>query len=160
VNKKPIIVKKEGNTFNESMSWVDDNFFSVFSFPLLSGSPQTALSDFHSVVLSEEMAVKYFGTTAAIGKTIELEIDGKFESFVVTGVAKKAPENSSITFSILLPFKYLETVNPDNGWMWVSYPTYFLLNPKANTDLVAAKMAAVFDHRLQNLRIGFIKRDV
>jgi putative ABC transport system permease protein len=145
VNKQPVVVKKEGSTFNEKVTWVDDNFFSVFSFPLLTGSPKTALSELHSVVLSEDMAEKYFGTTNAIGKNIELEIEGKFELFVVTGVTKKAPQNSSIKFSMLLPFKYLEEVHPDNGWMWVSYPTYFLLNPKSNTALIETKMAAVFE---------------
>jgi putative ABC transport system permease protein len=149
VNKQEVTVKKDGQVFTEKVTWTDANFFSVFSFPLLTGSPTSALSDLHSVVLTYEMAEKYFGTAEAIGKTIELEMDGKFEPFVVTGIAKKAPQNSSIKFNMLLPFKYLETIHPDNGWMWVSYPTYFLLNPKANTALIETKMAAVFATQAQ-----------
>jgi putative ABC transport system permease protein len=160
VNRQDFVVRTQHQVFREKGTWVDQNFFSVFSFPLLSGQPEQVLTDPHSVVLSEEMARKYFGTTNAIGKTLDLEMDGRFEPFTISGIAKRAPQNSSIKFTMLLPFRYLEAMHPDNGWMWVSYPTYLLLNAKASLPAVVAKMARVFsqgakDELAQNKRMGY-----
>ncbi|WP_435357066.1 ABC transporter permease [Emticicia sp. SJ17W-69] len=144
VNERDYVVKKGNETFYEMGSWVDDNFFTVFSFPLIEGNPKTVLSDIHSVVLTEEIAEKYFGKTNAIGKVMQLEIDNKFEPFVVSGIAKNAPQNSSIQFKMLLPFKYYQEKNNDDHWLNLNYPSYFVLNPKANIKNVEAKMAQVF----------------
>lgn len=144
VNHKQVLVKKEHQTFNEDICWVDENFFSVFSFPLISGNKEKVLSGFNSVVLTTETAKKYFGTTDVVNKTIDLQINGQFETFTITGIAKQAPQNSSIKFSILVPFKYLEKVNPDNGWMWFSFPTFFVIHPAANLKNITAKMEQVY----------------
>ena len=144
VDNKQLVIKKDNTAFSEKITWADDNFFSIFSFPLLAGNPLKVLADLHSVVLTDEMADKYFGTRDVIGKTLQIEINGAFEPFTITGVAQKSPENSSIKFSMVLPFKYLEQINPDNGWMWVSYPTYFVINRGADVNLIKTKMAQVF----------------
>ena len=92
-------VSKKGNDLlNENVLFADDNFFTVFSLPLISGDPRTVLSDVHSIVISENVAKKYFNTGDAIGKTLNLKIDNAFEPFVVSGVAKNCPQNSSIQF--------------------------------------------------------------
>jgi putative ABC transport system permease protein len=144
VKERDYIVKKGNETFYEYASWVDDNFFSVFSFPLIKGNAKTVLKDLNSAVITEEIAEKYFGKVDPIGKTLELEINNKFELFVVTGLAKNSPQNSSIKFKILLPFKYEEAKNFDDHWLNLSYPTYFVLNPKANIKSVVAKMAKIY----------------
>lgn len=151
VNPKDIVIKNGNDVFNEQVTWADANFFSVFSFQLRSGNPATVLSDQHAMVLSEQSAIKYFGSVpAAMGKTLQLEINGKFQPFTVTGVAKKAPQNSSIRFNIVLPFSYFEKASPDNGWMWVSFPTYFLLSPGANPQNIARKMDQVYRTRAKD----------
>lgn len=144
VRERESLVKYGSNTLNEKVTWVDKNFFTVFSFSLLAGEPSKVLSDFHSLVLSEEAAHKYFGTTDAIGKSLEIDMRGKLETFVVSGVAKNPPQNSSIKFSLVLPFAYFEQLNPDPNWLMLSYSTYFLLQPKANIDEVTASMARIY----------------
>ncbi len=144
VNKRDFVVKKGNETLYEDITFVDENFFSVFSFPLLEGIPETVLSDIRSIVLTEEIAKKYFGNASAIGKTMQIEMDNKFESFIVSGIAKNSPQNSSIKFKMLLPFKFYVGKNPDLQWLNLSYPTYFTLNPKANIKNVEAKMQKVF----------------
>ncbi|HMH22346.1 MAG TPA: ABC transporter permease [Puia sp.] len=144
VNNKRAVIKKGNDVFDQDITWADENFFSVFSFPLLSGDRTRALTSPHSMVLTEETAKKYFGTADAIGKTLGVEINGRFEPFVVSAVAAPAPENSSIKFSLILPFAYLEKENPDNGWMWVSYPTFFLLDRHADLPAVERKMQEVY----------------
>lgn len=144
VQDRDFIVKNGNETFNDKAVWVDQNFFSVFSFPLLEGNTKTALNDIHSIVLTDETAIKYFGTKNAIGKTLELEINDKFESFTVSAIAKESPQNSSIKFKMLLPFKYLEEKDPENGWLWLSYPTYFVMNQNVNVTAIAAKMKSIY----------------
>jgi putative ABC transport system permease protein len=144
VSPKNLILKIGNSSFNESITWVDQDFFSLFSFELKAGQPEQVLAEDHAMVVTQEIATKYFGTTDAVGKIIQIEIDGKFEAFTITGIAKRAPENSSIKFNVLLPFSYLEKVNPDNGWGWVSYPTYFLLRPDADPKAVSAKMERIY----------------
>src|SRR5215510_6672867 len=70
VNGVEVTIKKNNEVFTESPLFVDDNFFSVFSFPIIEGNKRTALTDLHSIVLSENKAKKYFGTTDVIGKTM------------------------------------------------------------------------------------------
>lgn len=163
VDRQPIVVRQGNSSFDESVTWVDKNFFSVFSFPLRAGSAGTALADLHSLVLTEETAIKYFGTVDAMGKTLEVEMDGAFEPFVVSAIARRPPENSSIKFTMLLPFSNLERRHPDNGWMWVSYPSYFVLHPGADAHAVGIKMNQVFLSRAkeeldENRLMGYTDR--
>lgn len=144
-NESRNVVKIGIETFTETVSWTDEGFLSVFSFPLISGNPKNALSDPHSVVITDETAIKYFGTKDAIGKTIEVEINNKFESFLVSAIARKAPQNSSISFSVLLPFKYLEKYDPQQGWLWLSYSTFFLMTKDVNLNKVTDQMKQVYE---------------
>ncbi|MBN8851658.1 MAG: hypothetical protein BGO55_05095 [Sphingobacteriales bacterium 50-39] len=145
-----VIIKKDNDLFNENGTWVDPSFFSVFSFPLLSGDPHSALADPHSVVLSERAAFKYFGTVQAMGKILSLQMNGRFEPFVVSGVARDAPPNSSIQFNMLLSFPYYEALYPDNGWMWVSFPTYFLVEPRADIKAIEQKMRRIYESQAKD----------
>jgi putative ABC transport system permease protein len=154
------ILRHGSETFSQKATWVDSNFFSVFSFPLLAGNAATVLADPQSVVLTEDMAKKYFGTTEAIGKTLEFEIDKKFVNFTVSGIAKRSPANSSIGFDILLPFSYLEKHEPQGGWLFLSYSTFLLLQPGANPQAVSNKMQQVYltesaDQRAKASQHGF-----
>ena len=112
------VIKKDNELFNQSALFADDNFFRVFTMPLLSGNPETVLSDIHSIVLTERIAEKYFNTTDAVGRTLDLKIGGSFETFTVSGVARNCPENSSIQFETVLPFKFQEAKGwIDTAWM-------------------------------------------
>ncbi|HXB05950.1 MAG TPA: ABC transporter permease [Puia sp.] len=143
-NRQEFILRNGKEIFNQWATWVDGNFFTVLSFPLLSGNPAKLLSEPYSVVVTDEMAKKYFGTNDAVGKTLELELDGKFQTFTVTGVAKRSPENSSIQFDMLLPFSQLEKGHSNDGWLYSSYSTYLLLEPGASPQAVSAKMQKVY----------------
>ena len=145
VQSNSFVIKKGNELLNENILFADDNFFSVFSMPLLSGDSKTVLSDIHSIVLSEDMAQKYFNTTDAAGKTMELKVGDKFETFIVSGVAKRSPQNSSIQFDAVLPFKFQEA----NGWTdteWLGFymNTFVLLHHKASYLTVEPKLDQVF----------------
>jgi putative ABC transport system permease protein len=92
------------------------------------------------VVLTDEVAAKYFGTTDVLGKLIEIDAGGNFESYKVTGVVKTPPMNSSIRFDVLRPF--VASLPPDTkDWgadVWTNrFLTTFLLLRADRTGHVA-----------------------
>ena len=132
---------------SQEMFFVDSNFLSVFTFPLLSGNPKTALLDPKSLVISEDMAKKQFGTTDAIGKTFMIKNDdNKFEPHVVTAVAKKCPQNSTIRFDVVCPLAVSQKEEADNdNWFNIFLNTFVVLAPGANAKTVETKMNAVYE---------------
>ena len=96
---------KAGNNqfFEPNTLIVDSNFFSFFGFRLKQGQPDKVLSSPNQLVLSEKMAIKYFGTTdGIIGKTMLMED----HPFTVAGIAENPPANSHIGYGILIPYTY------------------------------------------------------
>ncbi|MEO7120419.1 MAG: ABC transporter permease, partial [Ginsengibacter sp.] len=133
---------KTGNEIqSQDLLYVDSSFFSVFTFPLLSGDPKTCLKEPHSIVLSEDAAKKQFGTKDAVGKIIMIKDDSAFVPYKVTAVAKKCPQNSSIQFSVLLPFKE-STADAQNNDNWYNFflNTFVVLNPNASVQTVDDQM--------------------
>ncbi len=126
---------------SQDLLYVDSAFFSVFSFPLLSGDAKTCLKEPHSIVLSEDVAKKQFGTTNAVGKIVMMKDDSAFVPYKVTAVAKRCPQNSSIRFEALLPFKESEA-DAQNSENWFNFMlnTFVALNPNANVQTVQKQM--------------------
>ena len=91
---------------------VDSNFLSFFSFALISGEPETVLSEPNSVVLTESAARKYFGNESPIGKTLTVMLYSELP-LKVTGVTKDVPKNSSLNYHLLFSSN---TFNFDNNW--------------------------------------------
>ena len=135
-------IKKGTDILVQEASKVDSSFFHIFTAEFLEGSPKTALKDPKSVVLSEEVAEKFFGKTKAVGKTISIDYDGGFQDFTVSAVTKKSPINSSIQINLLLPMH--KDKRADNIWINFYLNTFVKLNPKANPKTVEAKFAKIF----------------
>jgi putative ABC transport system permease protein len=144
------VIRLNGRTFDQQILFADDNFFSVFSFPLISGDAEKALSDPHSMVITEDAATKYFGSTDVIGKTLEIQFNGKFEPFVIHGVAKRSPANSTIKFEMLLPMKIEEKLNPDDQWLNFYLSTFLVVTPKADVGGIIPKMNRVFGEKARS----------
>ena len=129
---------------NQKVLFAGPAFFSMFSFPLVSGNKQAILSDPNSIVLSQSMAQRYFDGEQAIGKSLTLRLQGKERLFQVTGIAKDVPKNSSIKFKVILPFESLMTSIRDRkmvrqSWYMGNAITWVLLDPKANRNSLESK---------------------
>jgi putative ABC transport system permease protein len=138
-------VKKGTDVFDEEGHYADENFFSFFSFKLKEGNPATALNDIHSLVISEDLAKKYFGDKTAIGKTLEINPGNGFEQFIVSAVAKNSPENSSVKVKLLLSMKIQLRDNPDNQWLNFFQNTFVSLQPGADIKAVEKKFAKIYE---------------
>jgi putative ABC transport system permease protein len=131
------VISYGGNTFYESgMSLVDPSFLRMFSFALLKGDPRTALQEINSVVITEALAKKYFGTEEPLGKVLKYNnrLDLK-----VTAVLKNIPANSHLQFDLLAPMRMLGEQKL-NGWSWESL-SYLLLKPQTRLAEIREKLA-------------------
>ena len=155
------VVRKGNDLLNEDIVFADANFFTVFSMPLLAGNPNAVLSDIKSIVLTEQLAEKYFSTKDAVGKTIDLKIGDVFESFIVSGVAKNCPQNSSIQFKAVLPFKFQEARGwTDNEWLGFYMNTFVLLNKNSKAHAIGPKMNRIFANKLVEAGVKDFKNNI
>jgi putative ABC transport system permease protein len=108
--------------------YADSNFLKVFSFRLVNGNTNTAMRNPDGVLITENMAKKYFGDQEALGKTIRQ--DGK-RDVVVTGILANAPSNSHLQFDFILPISAIEYTDDDlknKVWDDFTYYTYLQLD--------------------------------
>ncbi|MCW5911653.1 MAG: ABC transporter permease [Cyclobacteriaceae bacterium] len=150
INGFPVTIKKDDEVFTEHTLFVDNIFFSVFTFPLLAGNESTALKELHSVVISKDMALKYFGMVDVIGKSLQIKMGDGFEDFSISAVSENFPQNSTLKTGVLLPFESYERYNDNKEWFGGSMNTFLLLSPQANSNTVVSKMQAIFDKNISN----------
>jgi putative ABC transport system permease protein len=132
------VKKGNGNIVENKVGFVDANIFNVFTLPMISGDPKTALLEPNTVVITESTAKKYFNTTNAVDKTI---VFNDKENFKVTGVIKDLPKQSHFNFDF---FVSLESF-PDshsNAWLRSDYNTYVLLKDAKDHNKLAASFPA------------------
>ncbi len=77
------------------------NFFRFFSYNLISGSPEKVLETKQDIVISEELALKYFGSPNAVGQKLKLVNRNNEEEMVVSGILKKTKESTQLNFDMV-----------------------------------------------------------
>ncbi|MEA5256976.1 ABC transporter permease [Arcicella aquatica] len=135
-------IKKGNDILVQDAMKVDSSFFTIFTFDFAEGSANTALKDPQSVVISEEVAEKYFGKQSALGKTLSINYDDTFQDFTVGAVTKKTPQNSSIKIDLLMPYHRDKT--HDDQWINFYLNTIVTLKPFANPKALEAKFASIY----------------
>lgn len=111
---------------------VDSTFFKVFSFPLVSGNPKTALKNPGGVLISEKTALKYFGTTNCMGKQLEANDDKSLIEIV--GVFKDVPQASHFHFDFLTSYVREKDGPNDPFYQWADFGHYNYVRLKPGTD--------------------------
>ena len=135
--------------FYESLIFADENIFNVFSFPLKYGNKNNALSEINSIVLSENIAEKYFGKENPVGKTLLLE---NKDYYKVTGVFYNFPHNSSINVEIFASIKSLTTPDFPRLTNWTSFSndyTFVLLKEGSSPKTVEEKFQTLIKKNIE-----------
>ena len=92
--------------------YVGKDFFNIFSYGLIQGHKDQVLADKNAIVISETLAIKLFNTTEnIIGKSIEIQHE---RQFLISGIFKEVPSNSSTQFDFVLSF---EVYKDDSPWV-------------------------------------------
>lgn len=112
--------------------YTDASLFSMFTFAFLQGNASDPFPQLYSLVITQRTAKKFFGTDEnAIGKTIRIDNQ---QNYIITGVVKDMPENSSLQFEWLAPYDITMQKRSEHIDEWGSYGpiTYVELDKNAN----------------------------
>lgn len=127
--------------FEQNGRATDPSFFKTLSFPLQSGDAATALSSPDAIVLSAPLAIKYFGNTDPLGKTLILN---NTSTMLVTGVLAPLPQNTTFTMDYLVTMDFMRMLGRYNeNWTGNNITTLIMLRPQADPEVVAEKIADV-----------------
>jgi putative ABC transport system permease protein len=146
-----VLMKYKDKKFYESkVIYADSDFFKVFSFDLLMGNSQNVLKNPYSIVLTKDIAKKYFGNNDPIGKKIKLEDK---EYFNVTGVMDEVPVNTHFHFNFIASYSSLTPKffgwDPSNQWgAYFGNYTYILTNRNFNPFEFETKTKNFIDEHL------------
>lgn len=142
-DKHSIINRKDRIAFRESnFYFTDSTFFEIFSAELVRGNPNEALKNPLTIVITEELANKYFGDEDPMGKS--LNYNG-IREFTVTGIMKSWPEESHMDIDLLASYTSLDEIysnspDYDQSWLWNPIWTYVLLDETADPVQLEAQL--------------------
>ena len=131
----------KGETFDEHLQMADSSFLDVFSYELLKGDRATALDDPLSVVLTEEMAIKYFGQEEPLGKVLNIGGD----EHIVTGVLGKVPTNSSFDVDFIVPLSGTFPWVQRSGWRGSFCYTFVKLDKNTDAENLKPQLHQLID---------------
>ena len=127
---------------NDMVAYADSRFISMFAYDFVSGNKATALNDPGSVVISEQQALKYFGTTEALGRLIN--INHSIDLFV-TGVFDRSQNRTDLDHQVLVSLPTLKVINPtyqDHNLSWIGSNNWTFLK------LIDEQASATIDNAL------------
>jgi len=139
------VVRRDQVMNQERIYFTDLAIFKVFSFPLVTGDPETVLSQRQAIVLAETAAAKYFGNEDPMGKALTLTFSQKVQDFIVTGVAKDTPRNSTIQFQFLIPIANMPSLEYEEVLTNLgdfSTPLYIQIKPGVSAQTLADRFPA------------------
>ncbi|MEO6188515.1 MAG: ABC transporter permease [Ginsengibacter sp.] len=136
-------LKYENKEFQETTVFVDTGYFKVFQFPFKYGNSAIALKDKFSIVLSEQIAQKFFGNANPVGKTVTAD---DTMQLTVTGVLKPVPPNCTVQPAVPLPIAILES-NPGfkqgADWYNTFASNYLRLQKNSDPKKLDAQIASI-----------------
>jgi len=112
------IISNKSQSVKASCKFVDPNYFNVFSFPLIQGNKNQVLQNKYSLVISDKLAIKLFGTTDnIINKTLKWDEGIYSGKYTISGIFKNPDGHSSEKFDFLLTTSvYIENSTMDKHW--------------------------------------------
>lgn len=125
--------------------YADPAVFSMFSFPFLKGEKTTALVRPNTIVMTRELAERYFGEGDPLGQTIVL--NGQ-TPYTVTGVLDEVPPNSHFSFTFLASMSSLAHPDRDHWIRWNQFYTYLMLKEGTSREVVEAKIPAILQKNM------------
>lgn len=138
-------VRVGDRVFEEGMWFVDPSFTDIFSFKITQGNPKT-LHELNGAIITEEMAIKYFGDIDPIGKTISIKFSETVKKeFVVGAIVEDTPANSSMYFNFLVPMSMKESMIDKSEINWSAFAavTFILTKQSTSIDQLASSLDVI-----------------
>ncbi len=155
------VVRSDEEIFDvEHSIHADNNFFKLFSYPLLAGDSDNLLVNDYKVVLSQRQADRIFGPQdgnyqTLIGRTIRIYRDE--QPYEISGIMKNVPANSLLQFDMVISYQTFITQNgtdADNSWTWSDFHHFLELQPGTDAKALEAKFAAFSDRHFKGDQVS------
>ena len=123
---------------------VDEDFFKMFSFELITGNEQNPLSSTSQAVITESKAKALFGQEDPLGKLIRVQVDGEWKELIVSAVIRDAPSNSSLEYDVIARME-ISNDFPKNRNVWNSRNHVVLVqtDPRYSQQAIESEMRGV-----------------
>ncbi len=131
-----LIQKGDDNVQENNFVYADSTLFDVFTLPMISGNPRTALTEPKSIVLTEKTALKYFNSTDVAGRNLVIN---HTDNYKVTGVIKNIPARSHFSFDFFISMATLDE-SRQNVWVSNNFNTYIVLEKGASPKALEAQL--------------------
>ncbi len=143
----PVFNINNNLSYEKNCAYVDDDWFNIFHFDFIKGNAAAFSHDLNSIILSASEAKKYFGSQDALGKIIHADS----LNYVVKGIIKDAPANSSFQYTTYIPLqnhlRNTDTKTNDEDWSNANYITFIKVQPTANISVLTKKITNVLQRR-------------
>ncbi len=137
-NEQDFVIKYDNKSYSGIRAGAaDPDFFGVFSYNILKGNPETALTDLNSIILTEDLSRKIFGEEDPLGKTVNMFS----RDIKVTGIMQDVPVNSHLRFDCIYPMIFWREFGiPFDDWKNPIFNTYVLLNDNSASGEINRKI--------------------
>lgn len=149
-----LFTEGDNKFFEDGIVVVDSSFFDMFSFAFKYGNKERVLREPNTMVITEELATKYFGDDDPVGRTIQVDQD---QHFTIAAVVEDPPSNSILGFKVLFPWNYLTLEDRNNdSWGTNSIMTCVKLQEGAVDSIVSRKITEVTNIYKENNTIDYM----
>jgi ABC-type antimicrobial peptide transport system permease subunit len=150
-------IQKNDDYIVEVGAVVDKDFLEMFNIKFVFGDIKSAFNGPHDLVITEEMAHKYFGNEDPLGKTLK----SMNFIFTITGVVKSLPQNSHIQFDFLVPFKLYTEFGADlNAWGFNATYSYIELHDGTDSKFVENKIKGILQRKVKDSRADLFLQNI
>ncbi len=143
----PVFNINNNLSYEKNAAYVDDDWFNIFHYDFIEGNAAAFANDPNSIILTASEAKKYFGNRDALGTVIRVDS----MNYVVKGIIKNAPANSSFQYTSFIPLanllKNADRKANDEQWDNANYITFVKVNADATVAMVSKKITTVLQNR-------------
>lgn len=145
----PVVEYEDKLLYQDNVYYTDPSFFDIFTINFVKGDPEKCFENPFSLILTQEMAGKYFGDGNPIGKVLTFNSDNEY---TVTGVVEKMPSNSHISFDMLGSFSTMYSLYSKEMmdiWLRNSYITYVELQDGVTKEQFEPKLREIIKENVE-----------
>ena len=156
-DQQPVIEVNNKLTYEKKAAYVDASWFQIIPQNFVEGNFTSFTKSPYQVILTESAAKKYFGNKNAIGASLRIDQI----NYLVNGIVKDAPSNSSFKYDVLLPIEALLTnkrrKENDENWSNFNYLTFVKLQSGSNIRMISKKITQLLpDNKAEETKISLI----
>ncbi len=136
-----LVRRKDTFFYEDRFMYADQELFDVLTFQFVQGNPQEALIRPNTLVVSQKIALKYFGNANPLGDTLEINQ----EEFEITGVVQDSPENTHLKYDLIASLETLKDWDEMSNWYSTMFYTYLKLKPGVNVEEFSQQVSPLAD---------------